>query len=89
MAPVPHRGGAGGGRRSTVHVPGCNGRVAVLDSGVDVNSSELDASFGTNCSDSTNPLDVVGHGTAVAGLIGARNNGGAVLGVALARGSGR
>ncbi|ATW46814.1 hypothetical protein CGZ69_01100 [Streptomyces peucetius subsp. caesius ATCC 27952] len=56
--------------------------VAVLDGGVNVNSPNLNAAVGTNCTDSPDPLDVDGHGTAVAGVVGARNNGGGVLGVA-------
>ncbi|MCT7351560.1 S8 family serine peptidase [Streptomyces sp. 15-116A] len=65
----------------TAHRPATVG-VAVLDSGVDLDSPELNSEFGINCTESPHPADVYGHGTAVAGLIAARNNGGEVLGVA-------
>jgi subtilisin len=50
--------------------------VAVLDSGVDPRQPELRVVGGTNCSsgDPTRFDDVLGHGTAVAGVIAARDD---------------
>lgn len=60
-------------------------KVAVLDTGVDYNNSELIASYagGYNfVSGNTNPMDDNGHGTHIAGTIAAAHNGGGVVGVA-------
>ena len=57
--------------------------VAVLDSGVDLANRELDAVSGTNCVKPGTPAqDDNGHGTNVAGIIAARNDGTGVVGVA-------
>ena len=57
--------------------------VAVLDTGVDLANSDLDARQGTNCIKPGTPAaDDNGHGTHVAGIIGARNGGTGVVGVA-------
>ena len=57
--------------------------VAVLDSGVDLANPDLDAVTGTNCVAPGKPAqDDNGHGTNVAGIIAARNNGKGVVGVA-------
>ena len=57
--------------------------VAVLDSGVDIANSDLNAVTGTNCiSPGTAAQDDSGHGTSVAGIVAARNNGTRVVGVA-------
>ncbi|HEV2812486.1 MAG TPA: EAL domain-containing protein, partial [Solirubrobacteraceae bacterium] len=57
--------------------------VAVLDTGIDLRSADLDAVAGVNCvSSSSPPHDDNGHGTHVAGTIGARNAGSGVVGVA-------
>lgn len=57
--------------------------VAVLDTGLNLTSAELNARAGTNCvSPGTTPADDNGHGTAIAGVIGARANGSATVGVA-------
>src|SRR3954447_25864751 len=57
--------------------------VAVLDSGVDLGNAELNVEPGTNCvHPGTPPMDDNGHGTHVAGTIGARNSGSGVVGVA-------
>ena len=50
------------------------GAVAVLDTGVDLEHSDLDVTAGKNCTGASGPDDRNGHGTHVAGIIGARNN---------------
>ena len=63
--------------------PAAAGAVAVLDSGVDLANPDLDARNGTNCVSPSMPAqDDRGHGTNVAGVIGARNTGFGVSGVA-------
>ena len=49
--------------------------VAVLDTGIDLNHPQLDAHAGANCMAGEPPNDDNGHGTFVAGVIAARNNG--------------
>jgi len=57
--------------------------VAVLDTGVDLANPDLDAVTGTNCVKPGTPAqDDNGHGTNVAGIIAARNDGKGVVGVA-------
>jgi subtilisin len=57
--------------------------VAVLDTGIDLDHPDLNARQGTNCiSPGSPPEDDNGHGSHVAGTIGARNNGSGVIGVA-------
>src|SRR4051812_10930237 len=59
--------------------------VAIIDSGIDYNSFELSGAFkgGFNfVARNGDPLDDVGHGTHVAGIIAAANNGAGVVGVA-------
>ena len=72
-----HAAGAG-------QVRGASGTaVAVIDTGVDLENSELNVVAGTNCIDPGQPpADDSGHGTHVAGIIGARNTGSGVVGVA-------
>jgi subtilisin family serine protease len=60
-----------------------NSSVAVLDTGVDLPNSDLNAVSGTNCvSPGTTAQDNNGHGTNVAGVVAARNSGTGVTGVA-------
>jgi subtilisin len=57
--------------------------VAVIDTGIDLTNTDLDAAAGTNCVvANTDPMDDNGHGTHVAGTIAARNTGAGVVGVA-------
>ncbi|MDQ3935815.1 MAG: S8 family serine peptidase, partial [Actinomycetota bacterium] len=67
---------------ATVH-QAANGAVAVLDTGVDLVNADLDVAGGRNCISTTaSASDDNGHGTNVAGIIAARNNGARVVGVA-------
>jgi subtilisin family serine protease len=57
--------------------------VAVIDSGIDLAHADLNAVDGVNCVSPGAPAqDENGHGTHVAGTIGARNDGAGVTGVA-------
>ena len=57
--------------------------IAVVDSGVDGSHPDLRVAGGVNCIDSTSPsYDPTGHGTMVAGLAAAKDNGVGVVGVA-------
>jgi subtilisin len=58
-------------------------KIAVIDTGVDLGHSDLDARSGTDCVQPGTPAqDDNGHGTHIAGTIAARNNGSDVVGVA-------
>lgn len=56
--------------------------VAVLDTGIDPSHPDLNVVGGYDCSGSGSWADRHGHGTHVAGIIGARDNGIGVVGVA-------
>ena len=59
--------------------------VAVIDSGIDWNHPEIAPSYAGGyhvLEDNNEPLDDIGHGTHVAGIIGASNNAFGVVGVA-------
>jgi subtilisin family serine protease len=62
---------------------GTAGAVAVVDGGIDLANTDLDARNGINCiTAGATAKDDNGHGTNVAGIIGARKNGAGVVGVA-------
>jgi subtilisin len=56
--------------------------VAVIDTGIDLAHPQLNAVDGRNCVGAGPAQDDEGHGTHVAGTIGARNDGAGVVGVA-------
>ncbi len=59
-----------------------NVNVAIIDSGIDLGHPDLNAVDGTDCvSPGTTAQDDNGHGTHVAGTVGAKNNGSGVVGV--------
>ncbi len=68
---------AGPAGRSTVDVD-----IAVLDTGIDLDHPDLDVAGGTDCTGSGSYDDDHGHGTHVAGIIGAKDNALGVVGVA-------
>lgn len=63
-----------------------NVNVAVIDSGIDATHPDLNVKGGVDCKSGSpvavKPVDVLGHGTFVAGVIGARDNGIGVVGTA-------
>jgi subtilisin len=65
-----------------------NGDVAVFDTGIQVNHPDLNVAGGVNCLDATDSYndhtygDQYGHGTHVAGIIGAKDDLNGVVGVA-------
>lgn len=59
-----------------------NGAVAVLDTGIDTSHPDLNVVGGKNCSTGKSYRDGNGHGTHVAGTIGAKDDGNGVVGIA-------
>jgi subtilisin len=72
------------GDRSTVYTAGAsvNTPVAVLDTGVAPDPDLNVQAIGQNCLGGVGWSDLNGHGTHIAGIIGAKNNGDGVVGVA-------
>jgi subtilisin family serine protease len=66
-----------GNRSGTVNVD-----VAVIDTGIDLKHKDLNAVAGVNCSTGSSSKDGNGHGTHVAGTIGALDNKKGVVGIA-------
>ncbi len=64
--------------------PGVDADVAIVDTGIDKDHEDLNVAGGISCStDNPNSWgDPNGHGTHVAGIVGARDNGFGVVGVA-------
>lgn len=72
-----------GGVSATLAHEEADSPVAVVDSGIDLANADLNASSGINCvKPGTAAKDDNGHGTNVAGIIAARNNGTGLVGVA-------
>ena len=82
--PTPPPGVRRIGAATTSSVREASGaNVAVIDSGIDLDHPDLDAESGKNCVSPGSPADDDnGHGTHVAGTIGAENDGSGVVGVA-------
>lgn len=59
-----------------------NINVAVVDTGIDPTHPDLNVTGGVNCSNGKHFNDADGHGTLVAGIIGAKDNGIGIAGVA-------
>lgn len=72
------------GAATTTQVHAASGvNVAVLDTGIDLQNTDLNAVSGTNCvTIGTSAQDDNGHGTNVAGIIAAKDQGAGVVGVA-------
>jgi subtilisin len=77
-------GGAQGATTVIAGQGGAGARVAVLDTGVDCGHEDLAGGcvYGANFAGFAQPFDDHGHGTHVAGIIGARANGIGTIGVA-------
>jgi subtilisin len=72
-----------GGASATLAHEAAASPIAVVDSGIDLANADLNASSGINCvKPGTAANDDNGHGTNVAGIIAARNNGTGLVGVA-------
>ena len=77
----------GGNAAVAAGITGAGIKVAILDSGIDYNHPDLKDNYkgGYNFAyDNNDPFDdgYISHGTHIAGIIGARNNGTGVVGVA-------
>ena len=76
----------GANQRASKDDGGSGVNVAVIDSGIDGSHPDLNVRGGVDCTSGepvkVTPVDVMGHGTAVAGVIGARNNGAGIIGTA-------
>lgn len=71
-----------------LHIKGIKGqgiKVAILDTGIDYNHEDLDDNYKGGkdfVNKDSNPMDDHGHGTFVAGIIAAEDNGVGILGIA-------
>lgn len=76
----------GGLLSTTAAIDGIDGRVAtpvaVIDTGIDIAHPQLNVVGGVNCSTGSSYVDGNGHGSHVAGTIGALDGGSGVVGVA-------
>jgi subtilisin len=59
-----------------------NADIAIIDSGVDSDNPELNVQTGQDCGGTGSTEDFIGHGTAVAGVAAAIDDGNGVVGVA-------
>ena len=66
-------------------------KIAILDTGIDYNHPDLGGCFGLGCkvaggydfvNEDDDPMDDVGHGTGIAGIIAAENNSIGIIGIA-------
>jgi subtilisin len=57
------------------------GKIAVIDSGLDFGHTDLNVADGKDCINAPPAQDDNGHGTFVAGTVGARNTGAGIVGV--------
>lgn len=65
--------------------PAFNGagvKVAIIDTGIDIDSTDLNVAGGISFIEGTTYDDDNGHGTALAGIIGAKENGEGLVGIA-------
>ena len=64
--------------------PGWPPSIAIVDTGIDVSNPDLHVAGGINCATDSRADwgDVDGHGTTLAGVVGARHNGNGIIGVA-------
>ncbi|MDF2821456.1 MAG: peptidase in kexin sedolisin, partial [Clostridiales bacterium] len=61
---------------------GAGVKIAILDTGIDVDNTELNITGGISFIEGKSYDDDNGHGTALAGIIGARKNGEGIVGIA-------
>ena len=77
------RSGAAGEAGTSAGLPAStSSAVAILDTGIDASHPELNVVGGYDCTGTGSYLDNNGHGTHVAGIVGARNNDQGGVGVA-------
>lgn len=57
-------------------------KVAIIDTGIDVDNADLNVKGGVSFVEGTTYDDDHGHGTALAGIVGAKNNGEGIVGIA-------
>lgn len=75
----------GAGRVHELGITGAGVKIGIIDSGIDYGHPEFSGRFGGGydfVNDDNDPYDDFGHGTRVAGIIGAADDGAGVVGVA-------